>query len=143
MTNQDKSSQVVLVINEVDCYKGNALNSKYATHKATQHQIMLKVCDNYLHLGLRNKPADSNRAERIVFEKELDSNAVLFLALMYQAQQIKCSMLSEMCGSKKEYEEAAKYNAPKKVKVKQLIQKMYKLENLELSFELFQNLINY
>ncbi len=66
-----------IVVNEVDCYKGNRyFIDKYASHRSVQHQICISQNDSRLAplSGALIKPSDEGRFARIVFEKEVNAD---------------------------------------------------------------------
>jgi len=126
----------VLTINEVDCYIGNAHNTKYRTHSATQHQLLL----NDTPIGFRNGVADAGRGERIVLSKEVNEK---FVKLFNEAVNLSKTLKSEYCNSIEEYYSASAYNKPIKAKMQELIAKMHKIESLDLDLPQFSNSINF
>lgn len=124
----------IIVINEVDCYVGNAWKTKYATHRAVQHQILV----NNFPLGRRNIVADDDRGERIILTKEVPKD---FIDFFKQANDLCWSMKSEHCNTIEEYKEAAEYNKPIKEKIDLVIREMYAIENLDLSYEDYKRIL--
>lgn len=125
--NADKNITTKIQISEVDCYIANAhIINHLATHSAVQHQIII----NGLCCGWRNKPADDGRYERIVFEKKVSKELGI---LMCKAIEIKSSMKSEICNTIDEYNVAKEYNKPIKDQLWQVVEQMYKIEDLGIS----------
>lgn len=124
----------ILVINEVDCYLGNAWKTKYASHSAVQHQILV----NDKALGRRNSVSDDDRGERIVVKKEVPQEFVEFFK---QADDLCWKMKSEHCKSIEEYNSAAEFNKPIREKLNLIISEMHAIESLNLSFEDFKRIL--
>jgi len=125
-----------LSINEVDCYIGNALTTKYATDRAVQHQILLEGKP----IGRLNKVADDGRHERIVLNKPVND---AFSKLFNQIIEIKEKMKSEHCNSMEEYNAAAKFNDPFKNSIDDIIIEMWKIESLDLEIEKYKQILLY
>lgn len=124
-----------IIINEVDCYRGNAWNiAKYATHSATQHQIMILKGGTEYHLNFRNKVADEDRGERIVFSKETTPEA---LNLLRRCINLQDGMMSEHCKSIEDFNEASEYNKPIKQRIKSILSEIYKIESLDIEEDRF------
>lgn len=126
----------IIVINEVDCYLGNAWKTKYATHSAVQHQILV----NNNPLGRRNKVSDDDRGERIAFTREVPQE---FVDFFQQAEVLCWKMKSEHCKTIEEYNAAAEFNKPIKENLDLVISEMYAIEDLGLSYNEFKGILLY
>lgn len=128
-------SNPTIKIVEVECYRGNAWNiSKYATHASTQHQIIFVQDNKEYFLGYRNKVADSDRMERIVFEKETSFEA---LDLLKKCIDLQAGLMSENCRSMEECNVASEYNAPIHNQIKLILSDLYKIESLDVEERVF------
>ncbi len=130
-----KSMKNSVKINEVDCYIENALRTKYATHNAVQHQILV----NGNPLGFLNMPADSDRSSRVVKEVEVSSKYVeLFekcLELMGQRVWMRNSM--------EDFKKEEKHNKPIDAKILKIAKEMYAIESLGLDFKTYFKILKY
>jgi len=126
----------IIIINEVDCYIGNANITHYATGRAVQHQILV----NDTPLGWRNGVADSDRGERIVLQKEVTEN---FVSLFQKSLLILDEMKSERCKTIEEYREASTFNVPIKKRLNNILVEMHNIENLDLDFSTFKRVLLY
>lgn len=134
-------NSVQLIINEVDCYRGNAsIISKYATDSAVQHQILLKNGNSLTSIGRMNGVADSGRGERIV--KSVDV-PVSIIALFEQCNSIKNGMKTTFCDSHEEYEANSVYNVPMEEELKSVVRKIWEIESFGIEFNKFYYHINY
>lgn len=123
-------------INEVDCYIANAQATKYATDDSVQHQILV----NNVPLGRLNKPADLDRSLRVVLEKPISAD---FVELFKKCIDLKYNMYSEQCTSVEDYKKAEALNKPIKEKLNHLFMKMWEIENLDLTFIKFKEILDY
>ena len=126
----------IIVINEVDCYRGNAIKTHYATHNAVQHQILV----NNAPLGRRNKASDDDRGERVVLTREVSQEFVEFFK---QANDLCWGMKSEHCKTIEEYNAAAEFNKPIKENLYLIVSEMYAIEGLGLSYDEFKGILLY
>lgn len=133
-----------LIINEVDCYIGNAANIKeYRTDKATQHQIILVENDVEFTIGRKNAAADENRISRIVHEFKITK---LMANKWKEIINQKNKLVSEHCNSIEEYNEAAKKNKPIKTKIEMIFNSIYNdglIEQQGINLKQFIYLSNY
>jgi hypothetical protein len=126
----------LIIINEVDCYIGNADRiSKYATHSAVQHQIMLIIDGEELTIGRRNTVSDADRGERIVYKEELDERMIV---LFNKCKNIHSQLKSEY-GDRKSFELAKAHNRPFKIELKRTARMMWLIHDLGIEFEEFFN----
>lgn len=123
-------------ISEVDCYIGNACRTKYATSRAVQHQILV----NNKPLGRLNKPADNDRAKRILIKRNVSKE---FIKLFNECIGLKKQMKSEFCKTIEEHKKASLFNKPLKDKLNNVIKKMHSIESLDLNFKTYLNILNY
>ncbi len=126
-----------LIINEVDCYISNAYRIWQITkEKAVQHQIILvDEKGNWNSIkGTINRPADSDRGERKIFEVEINNKAA---ELWVKAIKLSSTTKNEICQTIKEYNIAAEFNKPIKKQMKAVLAEMYNLIDLPFSKEQF------
>lgn len=125
----------LLIINEVDCYIGNAYSSKYATDEAVQHQILL---NGESLTSFVNKPADNDRGQRVVFSSKVNNE---FIELFTKAKNLGLKKQNESCKTIEGYEVARKNNEPINLEINSLIQKMYEIENLGINFNNYKYIL--
>ena len=129
--------KISLVINEIDCYIGNAHNiSSLATHRATQHQILLKINNKVFSVGHMGRASDDDRGEQFIKEVEVNKDVA---SLFNRARKKAHTRMSIYCDTPKENDEMIKFNKPIKKEIKEIIRKIYKLENLGIDFETFHD----
>jgi len=121
MKTNSKSSK--LIINEVDCYIGNAWNYyEYASDKAVQHQIILIEDGEEFPVGRRNGVTDSDRGERIVFETSISAKMAY---LWKEACNIRNNFKNEICNTVEEFNRASEYNKPLRKQIEEILMKIY------------------
>jgi hypothetical protein len=125
-----------LQIKEVDCYIGNALATKYATTRAVQHQILLEGQP----IGRLNSIADSDRGERIVLNKWVNTT---YVDLFEKIKSIRNEMKQEQCSSIEEYNAAVEYNENYKKKIDDLVFQMWQIESLNLPLDIYREILLY
>lgn len=114
-----------LIINEIDCYEGNAHNiPSLATDNATQHQILLQVGEETFSIGYMGGVADDERGERIVKSVEVSDKVI---ALFQKANDLLKLKKENSC------------NSPIFDEVDNIIEQIYQIENLGLYSDVFKS----